>query len=263
MRRKKAVRGGRAVPILIAAGVGYLIGSWNVALVRSGEASGSQTAAQTIATRFPQALGAAPVTLLAAAYQPPAATNTEKIMERARLALFDPQPMLPGSSAPAQAMAADAASEGLPEQTADISPVPPVQHTPAVAAPILSNSVPQNPDEVTSAAKPHPAPEHRQAKRPASVLNDAQIADIKRRLHLTPDQEQMWPAVAAALRNIGAESERQAHLRGTSAIDPDSPQVQDLKSAAIPLLMSFSDEQKDEVRNLAHHMGLDQLASEF
>jgi hypothetical protein len=39
--------------------------------------------------------------------------------------------------------------------------------------------------------------------------------------------------------------------------------VQDLKSAAIPLLMSFSSEQKDEVRNLAHVMGLDQLASQF
>jgi hypothetical protein len=260
MRRKKAVRRGRAVPILIAAGVGYLIGSWNAALVRSGEASGSQTAAQTIALRFPQMLGAAPVTLLAASYQPPAATNAATIMEHARLALFDPQPMLPASAvaAPAQAAAADTASEPPPEQTADISPLPPAEHAAEVAAPIVPK-----PGEVTSAAKPRPAPERRQAKRPGYPLNDAQIADIKRRLHLTPDQEQMWPAVAAALRNIGTESEREAHLRGTSAIDPDSPQVQDLKSAAIPLLMSFSDEQKDEVRDLAHHMGLDQLASEF
>jgi hypothetical protein len=262
MRRKKAVRHGRAVPILIAAGVGYLIGSWNAALVRSGEASGSQTAAQTIALRFPQALGAAPVTLLAASYQPPAATNAAKIMEHARLALFDPQPMLPASAvaAPAQPAAADTANASEPpsEQTADISPVPPAEHAPEVAAPIVPK-----PSGVTSAAKPHPAPERRQVKRPGYLLNDTQIADIKRRLHLTPDQEQMWPAVAAALRNIGAEGEREAYLRGTTAIDPDSPQVQDLKSAAIPLLMSFSDEQKDEVRDLAHHMGLDQLASEF
>jgi hypothetical protein len=120
------------------------------------------------------------------------------------------------------------------------------------------------PDESTSAEKPHPAPPHHQAKRPGYMLSDAQIADIKRRLHLTPDQEQMWPAVAVALRNIGAEGEREAAWRGASStIDPNSPQVQDLKSAAIPLLMSFSDEQKDEVRNLAHRMGLDQLASEF
>jgi hypothetical protein len=74
----------------------------------------------------------------------------------------------------------------------------------------------------------------------------------------------MWPAVEEALRNLPAESEREARWAGeTGAVDPDSPQVQDLKSAAIPLLMSFSDEQKGEVRNLAHSMGLDQLASEF
>ena len=47
------------------------------------------------------------------------------------------------------------------------------------------------------------------------------------------------------------------------SLDPDSDEVQDLKSAAIPLLMSFNDEQKDEVRSLAHVMGLDRLASEF
>jgi hypothetical protein len=39
--------------------------------------------------------------------------------------------------------------------------------------------------------------------------------------------------------------------------------VQGLKSAAIPLIMSFNAEQKDEVRSLAHVMGLDQLASQF
>jgi hypothetical protein len=39
--------------------------------------------------------------------------------------------------------------------------------------------------------------------------------------------------------------------------------VQGLKSAAVPLIMSFNSEQKEEVRNLAHVMGLDQLASQF
>jgi hypothetical protein len=74
----------------------------------------------------------------------------------------------------------------------------------------------------------------------------------------------MWPAVAVALRNVGLERERQARSgRAPDAIDPDSPAVQDLRSAAIPLLMSFSDRQKDEVRNLARNMGLYQLASEF
>ena len=39
-------------------------------------------------------------------------------------------------------------------------------------------------------------------ERPGFVLNDAQIASIKQRLHLTQDQEEMWPAVEAALRNL-------------------------------------------------------------
>jgi hypothetical protein len=39
--------------------------------------------------------------------------------------------------------------------------------------------------------------------------------------------------------------------------------VQGLQSAAVPLIMSFSPEQKEEVRSLAHVMGLDQLAAQF
>jgi hypothetical protein len=79
----------------------------------------------------------------------------------------------------------------------------------------------------------------------------------------------MWPAVALALRNIAFAHAREANRRSApadkahGAIDPNSAEVQDLKSAAIPLLMSFNDEQKGEVRSLAHVMGLDQLASQF
>ncbi len=122
----------------------------------------------------------------------------------------------------------------------------------------------------TSPAKPTAAPSHRRAERPGSVLNDAQIASIKERLHLTPDQEAMWPAVEAALRNVAYARVRDAHRRGAPAsaaqlasADPDSVEVQGLKSAAIPLLMSFNAEQKNEVRSLAHVMGLDKLASEL
>ena len=101
------------------------------------------------------------------------------------------------------------------------------------------------------------------------MLNDAQIASIKERLNLTPDQEQMWPAVEAALRNIAYARAREACRRGgtgtvqAAAVDPDSAEVQGLKSAAVPLIMSFNAEQKEEVRNLAHVMGLDQLATQF
>lgn len=104
--------------------------------------------------------------------------------------------------------------------------------------------------------------------RPGYMLNDAQIASIKTRLNLTPDQERMWPAVEAALRNIAYMHTQEARGRAVpgntaqaAAVDPNA--VQGLKSAAAPLIMSFNSEQKDEVRSIVHVMGLDQLASQF
>ena len=107
---------------------------------------------------------------------------------------------------------------------------------------------------------------HNPANRPGYMLDEAQIASIKTRLNLTPDQQQMWPAVEAALRNIAYTRAQDPRSRATAnaaqaAVDPNA--VQGLKSAAVPLIMSFNSEQKEEVRNLAHVMGLDQLASEF
>lgn len=108
------------------------------------------------------------------------------------------------------------------------------------------------------AAKPH-------APKPSNnVLNDAQIASIKARLRLTPDQERYWPAVEAALRNITYKREGSHQGAGRLAtVDPNSPAVQQLKQAAMPLLMSFSNEQKSEVRQLARLMGLEQVAQAF
>lgn len=109
-----------------------------------------------------------------------------------------------------------------------------------------------------------PAIEAKREKRPGYMLDDAQIASIKERLHLTPDREEMWPAVEVALRNLAYARAHEAARRGgaqTAEVDPEA--VQGLKSAAVPLIMSFDDEQKQEVRNLVHVMGLDQLASQF
>lgn len=246
MRRKRAFARGRAISMLVAAGVGYLIGNWNAAAVRRSEASGAPTAAETVALRFPQAISDAPVVQAASFAQqaPSAAANAE-------LALFEPTPMMPPAAA-VSTPAIQPATQSAPGQTAAMEPPPRAKApiSPKSRAPII-------------ASKPHAAAPH-VANRPGTMFDDAELASIKRRLQLTPDQERMWPAVAAALRNIGIEREREARLGGASgAIDPDSAEVQNLKSAAIPLLMSFSDEQKDEVRNLVHVMGLDQLASEF
>jgi hypothetical protein len=261
MRRKKASKSGRAIPILAAAGVGYLIGAWNAEAVRSKEPSGAPTAAQTVALRFPQAMSKVPV-VQAAAYEQPV-TATAVATDSAELALFEPEPMAvhpaAGPQAPAEPTAPQPAAQPAPWQTADISSQPAVPRAAGVAAATAAM-----PSEPATAPKPHPVLARRRVERPGYMLDDAQIASIKRRLHLTPDQERMWPAVEAALRTIGSEREREArggHAPGT--INPDSPEVQDLKSAAIPLLMSFTDEQKDEVRNLARGMGLNQLASDF
>ena len=133
--------------------------------------------------------------------------------------------------------------------------------TPADAAPAAA---PQ------AAAKPAAfAPvRHAGAGRP-SVLNDAQIANIKRRLRLTPDQESLWPAVEVALRNISYSKKGQetkvasAHSNPMAYVDPNSADVQRLKYAALPLIMRLNEDQKQEVRSMAHVMGLDGVASSF
>ena len=107
------------------------------------------------------------------------------------------------------------------------------------------------------------------ANRPGGVLNDAQIANIKRRLRLTPDQESLWPAVEVALRNISYSKKAQemrvasAHSAPMAYVDPNSADVQRLKYAALPLIMRLNEDQKQEVRSMAHVMGLDGVASSF
>ena len=66
-----------------------------------------------------------------------------------------------------------------------------------------------------------------------------------------------------AVRATRAGRARPANAAQLASADPDSVEVQGLKSAAVPLIMSFSEEQKHEVRSLAHVMGLDKLASEL
>jgi hypothetical protein len=120
-------------------------------------------------------------------------------------------------------------------------------------------------------AQPANAAPRRVASRPGGVLNDAQIASIKRRLNLTAEQERMWPAVESALRKI-AYTKNAADPQGRAAassggrmayIDPGSIEVQQLKYAALPLIMRLNDDQKHEVKMMAHVMGLEAVASQF
>jgi hypothetical protein len=109
------------------------------------------------------------------------------------------------------------------------------------------------------AAKPAPQKSY-------ALLSDAQIAGIKERLALSPDQESYWPAVESALRAVARKihATRQADPHATSApIDPDSAEVQQLKSAAMPLLFQLREDQKREVRSLARLIGLEKVAAQI
>ena len=97
-----------------------------------------------------------------------------------------------------------------------------------------------------------------------ALLSDAQIAGIKERLKLTSDQEYYWPGIETALRGIARKihAARQHDPNASAAqIDPDSPEVSQLKSAAMPLLFQLREDQKDEVRKLARIIGLEKVAS--
>jgi hypothetical protein len=124
-----------------------------------------------------------------------------------------------------------------------------------------------------SGAAPDGAPaaepvRRRTAYHPKSVLNDAQIASIKQRLNLTPEQEAMWPPVEAALRKIsyirnpadGQNKHAQQSSTRLAFIDPDSADVRQLKYAALPLFMRLNEDQKREVNSLAYVMGLSKVA---
>jgi hypothetical protein len=125
---------------------------------------------------------------------------------------------------------------------------------------------------VDTNANPEPVPMPRRIARPerpkpAVLFNDAQLASIKTRLRLTRDQEQYWPQVESALRAISWKlATQQKGIVGRNQaqmIDPNSPEVARLKSAAFPLIMSMREDQKQEVRQLAHTMGLKQVATMF
>jgi hypothetical protein len=228
------------------------MGAWQIATPRG---STDISPAQTVALRFSEDADFTATTDAGAKSHLVLATATAKpmVLGSDEFALLNPDPMMPppqDQQAPLPTAADSSATEtAAPHPKTAALPKPPA------------------PTRLASAASMLP-PVH--AERPGFMLNDAQIASIKRRLHLTPDQERMWPAVEAALRNIAYANARDARRRGISpgssdvaSIDPNGAEVANLKSAAIPLIMSFDDEQRNEVRSLAHVMGLDRLASEL
>ena len=170
----------------------------------------------------------APATMAMAAYEPP-----QTVYE------------------PPQTVAA--LSEPLRQAYASTSPAD-IEMPSMIAAPA---SVPHAPTKPKVASKPP-------VQKSYALLSDGQIAGIKERLKLSSSQESYWPAVENALRAVARKihATRQTDPNATGTpIDPDAEEVQQLKSAAMPLLYQLREDQKREVRALARLIGLEKVAS--
>jgi hypothetical protein len=144
-------------------------------------------------------------------------------------------------------------SEPLRQAYASTAPADVV--IPRAAAPAVAPAV--VPAKPKAAAKPAPQKNY-------ALLSDVQIAGIKERLKLSSSQESYWPPVETALRAVARKihAKRQADPHGAGIpIDPEAEEVQQLKSAAMPLLFQLREDQKSEVRSLARIIGLEKVAS--
>lgn len=150
-----------------------------------------------------------------------------------------------------QAFAAASPSDfPMPKAAPATSEAPAAAEIPAV----------QVPAKPKVAAKPQPQKHY-------TLLSDAQISGIRDRLKLSSSQEYYWPSVETALRNvvrkISANKLSNPNAPPSAQIDPNCDEVQQLKSAAMPLLFQLRDDQKEEVRKLARLIGLEKVAQQI
>jgi hypothetical protein len=171
------------------------------------------------------------------------------------LAAFDPRAFDARPSEPVQID--PALNESLRRAYASTSPADlgmPQQVISPSSAPATTPAALPKPK---AAAKPQPQKNY-------ALLSDIQIAGIKERLKLSSSQESYWPPVENALRAVARKihAGRQANPNAPGVpIDPDAEEVQQLKSAAMPLLFQLREDQKSEVRSLARIIGLEKVAS--
>jgi hypothetical protein len=148
-----------------------------------------------------------------------------------------------------------------PSQTASLSE--PLRQAYASSAPVDIAM----PKAAARATTPKPKLVNKPAPQKSyALLSDVQIAGIKERLRLSSDQESYWPAVESALRAVARkiDATRQTDPNAVGApIDPDAAEVQQLKSAAMPLLFQLREDQKQEVRTLARIIGLEKVAAQI
>jgi len=149
------------------------------------------------------------------------------------------------------------ATLGEPLRQAFASTAPADIAEPKFAVPSTMPAAPLAPQKPKLASKPQPQKSY-------ALLSDVQIAGIKERLRLSSAQESYWPAVETELRavarKIHATRKADPNTNGVP-IDPEAEEVQQLKSAAMPLLFQLREDQKQEVRTLARIIGLEKVAS--
>jgi hypothetical protein len=103
----------------------------------------------------------------------------------------------------------------------------------------------------------------RPAAHSSPVLTAGQIHRVKAALRLTRVQEQYWPPIEAALREMAREVSHKPALGESSAAAIDQAKVQRLASVAYPLLMSLDEVQKRDAMALVRAMGLGSLVASF
>ena len=188
-------------------------------------------------------------------------SNKEAKKDRLAVASFALASLEPAPSQPdaARADVTESLRQAFAAQTPLNDAGPPQITAPQAVTPAVMPPAPLAPPAPKLAKKPAP-------QKPYALLSDAQIAGIKERLRLSPDQESYWPAVESALHAVARKihATRQADPHAASPpIDPDSAEVQQLKSAAMPLLFQLREDQKNEVRSLARLIGLEKVAAQI
>ena len=158
-----------------------------------------------------------------------------------------------------------------PSMTFERAPDPAIAATPSIPEPAPAPAIEPKSASVAPAPLPHEKPKRLLPAPPPAppaqtgLFDDGQINGLKGRLRLTSDQVEYWPAVEAALRDVVRTQLRGTRhaVAGKVNIDTNSPEVQKLIWAAMPLLMRLREDQKSEVRKLARVIGLEQVASQI
>jgi hypothetical protein len=188
------------------------------------------------------------------------ATNGSAPVERQR-----PAPVYELFPASTTASAAPAVAELRPA---------PQEYKSRIVAPVVAKPAPEPKKPATAyalatanpaAPKPQVNPEARVEPpkivdhRYDGVLTMAEIAKVKARLRLSPDQEPLWRPVEVELRKVG----RMQMALIDAGKKPDVPQsaLQPLGQAAMPLFQTLRPDQKEQVRVLARKMGYGNVAS--